>query len=277
MKEKGGLNLYGFCGNNGVNRWDYLGMSPMADRVASELEYYREKLARLMDEERDHGYSPGTGPNQSEQRATAQMIEDLEWQLGQYSQGADGNNSSRLATGGPNLILTWSTRDGWYGPFQFQPVHQIAIWRALAHISESDRKILMDMQVVADEDQRPAFQYRHAMRNGPTGQTVEEAKKLANDYVRDRITEARKLEKEGDHVGALELLGMALHTLQDSTSPSHIGFQPWGGAGSQTGLGHVLDERTYPGDKSLLFQITQTGYKYFTGELEMPEDFFPHS
>lgn len=89
-REKGGLNLYGFCGNNGVNQWDYLGMNPMSDRLASELEYYREQLARLMDEERDHGYSPGTGPNQAEQRATAQMIEDLEWQLGQVARGTEG-------------------------------------------------------------------------------------------------------------------------------------------------------------------------------------------
>ena len=28
IEEQGGLNLYGFCGNNGVNRWDYLGMNP---------------------------------------------------------------------------------------------------------------------------------------------------------------------------------------------------------------------------------------------------------
>ncbi|MDI1334588.1 MAG: hypothetical protein PSU94_00260, partial [Lacunisphaera sp.] len=26
IAEQGGLNLYGFCGNNGVNRWDYLGL-----------------------------------------------------------------------------------------------------------------------------------------------------------------------------------------------------------------------------------------------------------
>lgn len=26
IAEQGGLNLYGFVGNNGVNRWDYLGM-----------------------------------------------------------------------------------------------------------------------------------------------------------------------------------------------------------------------------------------------------------
>jgi RHS repeat-associated protein len=28
IEEQGGLNLYGFCANNGVNRWDYLGMDP---------------------------------------------------------------------------------------------------------------------------------------------------------------------------------------------------------------------------------------------------------
>jgi len=27
IEEAGGLNLYGFCGNNGVNRWDYLGQA----------------------------------------------------------------------------------------------------------------------------------------------------------------------------------------------------------------------------------------------------------
>jgi hypothetical protein len=28
IEEQGGLNLYGFCRNNGVNRWDYLGLDP---------------------------------------------------------------------------------------------------------------------------------------------------------------------------------------------------------------------------------------------------------
>jgi RHS repeat-associated protein len=27
-EESGGLNLYGFCGNDGINRWDYLGLDP---------------------------------------------------------------------------------------------------------------------------------------------------------------------------------------------------------------------------------------------------------
>ncbi len=29
IEEQGGLNLYGFCGNDGVNRWDYLGLLPV--------------------------------------------------------------------------------------------------------------------------------------------------------------------------------------------------------------------------------------------------------
>ena len=29
IEEQGGLNVYGFCGNNGINRWDYLGMDPI--------------------------------------------------------------------------------------------------------------------------------------------------------------------------------------------------------------------------------------------------------
>jgi RHS repeat-associated protein len=36
-KEKGGLNLYGFCGNNSINQWDVLGMFP-TDGMMAELE-----------------------------------------------------------------------------------------------------------------------------------------------------------------------------------------------------------------------------------------------
>ena len=35
-QEKGGLNLFGFCSNNAVNRWDYLGMTPLSDALASQ-------------------------------------------------------------------------------------------------------------------------------------------------------------------------------------------------------------------------------------------------
>ena len=36
IEETGGLNLYGFCGNNSINRWDYLGMMPEGDGELGE-------------------------------------------------------------------------------------------------------------------------------------------------------------------------------------------------------------------------------------------------
>ena len=42
IEEQGGLNLYAFCGNNGVNRWDYLGnifISPESTPAAAARRY----------------------------------------------------------------------------------------------------------------------------------------------------------------------------------------------------------------------------------------------
>lgn len=36
--EKGGLHLYGFLGNNGINRWDYLGMDGSSDWTTNYLQ-----------------------------------------------------------------------------------------------------------------------------------------------------------------------------------------------------------------------------------------------
>jgi RHS repeat-associated protein len=34
--ERGGVNLYGFVGNNGVNRWDYLGLKDRTDDISNK-------------------------------------------------------------------------------------------------------------------------------------------------------------------------------------------------------------------------------------------------
>ena len=39
IEESGGLNLYGFCGNDGVNKWDYLGMDPLPSDWATRTGY----------------------------------------------------------------------------------------------------------------------------------------------------------------------------------------------------------------------------------------------
>jgi len=41
IEEQGGLNLYAFCGNNGVNRWDYLGMWPLIAGPSIGVEFPR--------------------------------------------------------------------------------------------------------------------------------------------------------------------------------------------------------------------------------------------
>lgn len=51
IAEQGGLNLYGFCGNNGINRYDYLGLDPDDEPFAD----FGGGLGRVL----------GWGPNQS--------------------------------------------------------------------------------------------------------------------------------------------------------------------------------------------------------------------
>lgn len=153
-------------------------------------------------------------------------------------------------------------------------VHQDAIDRTLSFLPEADRKTLKDAQVRIDEDQSEAASPRHAMRS--PSQTVEAARAAANDFVRQEIEAARKLEGIGSHDEAMQRLGNAMHTLQDATSPAHHGFQLWRDEynHSKEGLGHVLKENYDPGPNSALDRVTRTVYDYFTGAQPMPEDFF---
>ncbi len=70
--------------------------------------------------------------------------------------------------------------------------------------------------------------YRHAMR--APGQSVDDAKKAACDYVRANMATFRKLQnatKLPYRIAAYEALGRALHTITDSVSPAHQGWQEW--------------------------------------------------
>lgn len=74
----------------------------------------------------------------------------------------------------------------------------------------------------------PANFYRHAL--GRSGQKPEEAAKLASMWIGIAQSEASA---ETDFDKKLELFGMALHTVEDNTSPSHEGFkrfQEYGGS-----------------------------------------------
>jgi hypothetical protein len=92
------------------------------------------------------------------------------------------------------------------------------------------------------------------------------------------INLARAAEARHGRVIAMRFLGLAMHTLQDSTSPSHHGFQAWtdypGGGLNPGEWPHGAVELIYPGTGSQLELATDRAYRYFTGEDPMPVDFF---
>ena len=92
--------------------------------------------------------------------------------------------------------------------------------------------------------QRPENSYWHAMRDGTTGQTPQEAEKLYNSYVESNLAS-----------GTQEGLARALHAIQDSAAEGHKGFQPW--SGGIPSLGHIWDDFV-PSQQSLAEAIQKT-------------------
>jgi len=93
--------------------------------------------------------------------------------------------------------------------------------------------------------QSPKYGYMHSMRM--SNQTVEETEKLMNDYINKHLKEYKDQVKEGNCDKAYFHLGMALHPVMDSTSPTHSGFQIWDGIMVTPGykiVQHILGERT---------------------------------
>ena len=85
--EKGGLNLFGYVINNPINSWDYLGMVSI-EWLVSELEELRSELARLEQDVVDYGHDRYTDSRIAQLQ---KAIGDLEAELGEAAQGADGN------------------------------------------------------------------------------------------------------------------------------------------------------------------------------------------
>lgn len=156
-------------------------------------------------------------------------------------------------------------------------VHEASIRRTL-HLPENEVQLLASAQVIADADQATKYSYRHAMVDGPGGESIQKAKENANKYVRDQIRRAQELNKAGRRCAALTHLGLAMHAVQDSTSPTHNGFQTWNGGITPESLGHVVGEFFDPGAGSQLDAATQAVMDYFTGASSLNDatDFFTY-
>ena len=90
-------------------------------------------------------------------------------------------------------------------------------------------------------NQDESHNYQHSMR--APNESVEHARKAAADFISNHESSARSRSPLGCKAGyekisgeALWEIGQALHTVMDSTSPSHEGFQIWYGPPYPTGI-----------------------------------------
>jgi RHS repeat-associated protein len=81
----------------------------------------------------------------------------------------------------------------------------------------------------ADTFQESEYSYIHHMRDGKTGQSKADAEALMNKYIDHHIQKYKCDMTQGKYNEAYKHLGMALHPIMDSTSPTHGDFLPWQG------------------------------------------------
>jgi len=207
------------------------------------------------------GYGSPDGTRQRFSGKERDAESGLDYFGARYFSGAQGRFTS---TDPKNAGATPENPQSWNGyayclnnPLKF--VDQNGKWPTAAHnailniaferlLSQEQMKILQDASYNTDyinkvndlDPQKPPNAFIHAMRNGASSppQTVEEAARLANAFILDNTTKAIATQaafeesgKTGISPEALRYFGNALHTIMDSYSPSHAGYQAWTGNG----------------------------------------------
>lgn len=107
------------------------------------------------------------------------------------------------------------------------PIHNQIIDETFRSMPSDLRDAIKRGSEHADEVmfQSPEYNYMHAMRR--KGQSVEEAKKMMEAFINQHLDNYECNARAGRFEEAYFELGMALHPIMDSTSPSHEGFQIW--------------------------------------------------
>lgn len=117
-------------------------------------------------------------------------------------------------------------------------IDPIGLWATDAHnyfidivfrnLDPAIRDIIKNGSAHADsmEFQDPAHAHMHAMSS--SAMTPAQAKRAMCQYIKDNMSDANDAKNNND-AHYWFLLGMALHPVMDSTSPSHEGFQEWHG------------------------------------------------
>jgi RHS repeat-associated protein len=148
---------------------------------------------------------------------------------------------------------------------------------ATEHVTPQKARMMANEQYDFDsETQDEVYSPWHAMRK--RNQSPEDARRLANQFIRNQICLARNLKGLGHENQALRALSRAMHTLQDSSSPAHYDFQPAWEDTTMNRLkelfgGHYWKENFLPGEGSIAYEQTRKAWGYYNGNA-MPDDFF---
>jgi RHS repeat-associated protein len=156
-------------------------------------------------------------------------------------------------------------------PTRIKHVHQNSAGRVLGdRLAPIELKWLQDSLYHADDSEHQTVERspQHAMTAGRGSKA--EARKAANDFVRENLDAARNSVMSED---AMRYLGRAMHAMQDSTSPQHHDFQRYYGGYLELAA-HIVGEFFDPLGGSNLDRATERAFKYYTGELPYPDDFF---
>ena len=189
-----------------------------------------------------------------------------------------------------SATLAWSSMDF----LGVQPVHQIAIQNVLSNqVPANLIKILQDEQAYVDTFQDATDSFRHSMTGLDSVDepiTNEQIKYIleADQFVHEQLSAAITAREAGNIDLAYTNLGIAMHPLEDATSPAHKPFQPW--LGSKEGfletMEHVDQEWSYPDNTNDPVQVEQRAelegsvqyaYDIFIGSNSMPVNFYNHS
>jgi RHS repeat-associated protein len=148
--------------------------------------------------------------------------------------------------------------------------HNEILRRALGNKVSADALSILQYSSLHMDTDNPFFgdAYKHSMRN--IGESAADAIRERENFIHEKLVQAKKCSKAGKRGEALELLGQALHTIMDSSSPLHINpdgtprLWPSGYAFQHGDIGEGVEQITIPIQMSQNYLINGA-YNYVFG------------